>query len=212
MRPNFELNLEGYNLQVSQIEHSCNLQPATRNRSCAFTLIEVVISSALMALILVAAYVCLNAGLKGQKLIEPRVEIVQNARVAMAIVTADLRGACSLSQDYQFLGVRRQVGEMDADNVDFATHNYTPRRPREGDFCEESLYLDRDPETGQYSLWRRRNPTIAPDPLAGGSNEEIAKGLVGFRLEYTDGVEWFDTWGDINPRKQETSRKIQSNT
>jgi hypothetical protein len=174
-------------------------------------LIEVVISAGLMALILVAAYVCLNAGLTSQKLIEPRAEIIQNARVAMAILTADLRGACPLSKENQFIGMHRVLGERDADNLDFGTHNYTPSQPREGDFCQESIYLDGDPETGQFSLWRRRNPTIAPDPLSGGSKEEIAKGLVSVRFEYSDGLDWYDTWGEVKPGKRETSQKVQPN-
>jgi hypothetical protein len=91
----------------------------------------------------------------------------------------------------------RMVGDIEADNLDFATHNYTPRHAREGDFCQESFYLDKDPETGQFSLWRRRNPTIALDPLAGGSREEIAKGVVGLKLEYFDGTDWFDSWGEV---------------
>jgi prepilin-type N-terminal cleavage/methylation domain-containing protein len=177
----------------------------------AFTLIEVVISSALMSLILVAAYVCLNAGLNTQKLIEPRADVIQNARVAMAILTADLRGACALSKEYQFLGMRRLLGEMDADNLDFATHNYTPTRPGEGDFCQESIYLDRDPETGQFSLWRRRNPIIAPDPLSGGSKEEIAKGVVGVRFEYFDGLDWYESWGEIKSGRRETTQRLQPN-
>jgi len=176
-----------------------------------FTLIEVVISAALMSLILVAAYMCLSAGLSSQKLIEPRAEIMQNARVAMGILTADLRAACPLSKDNQFLGMRRLLGDKDADNLDFATHNFTPSHPREGDFCEESIYLDADPETGQLSLWRRRNPTIAPDPLSGGSKEEIAKALVGVRFEYFDGLDWYDSWGELKPGKKETSQKSQPN-
>ena len=83
--------------------------PAGRRRSQGFTLIEVVISSALMALILVSAYLCLHAGLNSQKLIEPRAEIIQNARVAMALLTADLRGACPLAKDFQFLGTPRRL-------------------------------------------------------------------------------------------------------
>ena len=177
----------------------------------AFTLIEVVISSALMALILMSAYLCLSAGLNSQKLIEPRAEIIQNARVAMAILTADLRGACPLGKDYQFLGERRLLGELEADNLDFATHNYTPRRPQEGDFCEVSVYLDQDRETGQFSLWRRRNPMIAPDPLSGGSREEIAKGVVGVRFEYFDGFDWYQSWGESKPAKRESSQKLQPN-
>ena len=162
----------------------------------AFTLIEVMISSALMALILVSAYLCLSAGFSAQKLIEPRAEIIQNGRVAMAMMTADLRAACPLAKSDDFLGVTRTLGDIEADNLDFATHNYTPRRAREGDFCQESFYLDKDPETGGFSLWRRRNPTIALDALSGGSKEEIAKGVVGLKLEYYDGLDWYDSWGE----------------
>ena len=188
---------------------------STRTSHCircgAFTLIEVVISAGLMSLILVSAYLCLNAGLSSKKMIEPRAEIIQNARVAMNLLAADLRGACPLAKEYQFLGVHRLLGEMDADNLDFATHNYTPRHPHEGDFCEESFYLDQDPETGKFSLWRRRNPTIAPDPLSGGSKEEIAKGVVGVRFEYFDGLDWYDTWGELPSGKRQTSEKVQPN-
>src|SRR6266481_551267 len=40
-----------------------------------FTLIELVISAALMSLILTAAYFCLSAALSGQRLLEPRAEV-----------------------------------------------------------------------------------------------------------------------------------------
>jgi hypothetical protein len=98
---------------------------------------------------------------------------------------------------------------VEADNLDFGTHNYTPRRAREGDFCQESFYLDKDPETGQFSLWRRRNPTIALDALSGGSKEEIAKGVVGLKLEYFDGLDWYDSWGEekSSDKKQNSARE-----
>jgi prepilin-type N-terminal cleavage/methylation domain-containing protein len=180
-------------------------------RNSAFTLIEVMISSALMALILVSAYLCLGAGFSAQKLIEPRAEIIQNARVAMAIMTADLRAACPLSKDDGFLGMTRTVENIEADNLDFATHNYTPHRAREGDFCQESFYLDKDLETGQFSLWRRRNPTIALDALNGGSKEEIAKGVVGLKFEYFDGTDWYDSWGEVKERGKDQSSNAEKN-
>ncbi|HEX9047966.1 MAG TPA: prepilin-type N-terminal cleavage/methylation domain-containing protein, partial [Verrucomicrobiae bacterium] len=165
--------------------------------TAAFTLIEVMISSALMALILVSAYVCLGAGFSAQKMVEPRAEIFQNARVALALISSDLRAACPLSKNNDFLGMPRTLGDIQADNMDFGTHHYTPRHAREGDFCQESVYLDKNPETGQCSLFRRRNPTIGLDDLSGGSKEEIAQGVVGFKLEYFDGYDWFDTWGQV---------------
>ena len=176
-----------------------------------FTLMEMVISAALMSLILVTAYLCFDAGIRGRRMIEPRVEVFQNARVAMSLISADLRSACPLSKDFDFLGIHRMVGSMPGDNLDFATHNYTPHRDREADFCETSFFLDKDPETGRFSLFRRRNPIPAPDPLSGGSREEIATGLLGTRFEYFDGLDWYDTWGDETGKKQEASNRDQPN-
>ena len=101
----------------------------SRRNTAGFTLIELVISAGLMAIILVSAYLCLQACFSSQNLIEPRIDVFQNARVAMALMTADLRSACVLSKESQFVGMHRMSAEVEADNLDFATHNYTPRRP-----------------------------------------------------------------------------------
>lgn len=171
---------------------------AIRNRpfAPAFTLIELVISAALMAVILTGAYACLSAGFSGQRIVEPRADALQQARVALDRISADLRAACPLPRGAAFLGVRRLIGTIDADNLDFATHHYTPHKPGSGDFCEESLFVERDPKRGRCTLWRRRNPTMAFDPLSGGSREALATGLSGFRLEYFDGYDWYDSWGE----------------
>ena len=187
-----------------------NIICASTNR--AFTLIEIVISSALMALILVSAYLCLSAGVAGKKIVEPRADIFQTVRVTLALLSADLRGACPLPGDSEFLGMKRMVGETEADNLDFATHNYTPRRAHEGDFCETSYYVEQDPQSGYFSLWRRRNPTLALDPMAGGSKEEIAQDIVGVRYEYSDGEDWYDDWGEVKGKdKAANSQSDQSN-
>jgi prepilin-type N-terminal cleavage/methylation domain-containing protein len=179
--------------------------------SSGFTLIEVVISTALMALTIVAAYLCFSASLSTQKALEPRLEVIQNARVAMALLAADLRSACPLDKDTPFLGIHRELASTVADSIDFATHNYTPKNPREGDFCETSFYLQEDPETGRFSLWRRRNPTIAPDPFSGGYREEIATGVLGLGFEYYDGLDWYSSWGEMNGAKAQTSQKDRPN-
>jgi hypothetical protein len=135
-------------------------------------------------------------------MIEPRIEALQSARVALAMMSADLRSACSLSPDFDFVGEQRTLNEMEADNLDFATHYYVPKRSSEGDYCEVSYYVDKGREPGRFSLWRRRNPHIAPDPLSGGSKEEIVPGLRGLTLEYYDGLDWYDNWGDASVKKK----------
>jgi type II secretion system protein J len=177
-----------------------------------FTLLEMVISSALMVLILVSAYLCLSSSISSRKLIESRADVAQSARVAMALLTADLRAACPISKDIAFLGMPRTLGDVQADNLDFATHNYSPGRAREGDFCEVSYFLEKERQSGKYCLYRRRHPAIAIEPLSGGNREEIARGLQGVKFEYYDGYDWFDDWGDPDGRKKaETSLKTQFN-
>jgi hypothetical protein len=171
----------------------------TRRRSPrvgAFTLIELVISSALMALIMVSGYLCLSSALSSQKMIQSRAEVAQSARVALAMISADLRSACLLSKDFQFVGMDRMLGDIETDNLDFGSRNYTPRRLGEADFCEVSYFVGPDPESGKLCLWRRRDPTLDDEPLAGGSREQVVHGVRGVRFEYYDGWEWFDEWGD----------------
>src|SRR5688500_12666083 len=92
-----------------------------------FTLIELIISGGLMSVILVSAYLCLSAGTSSQRMVEARSDAVQSGRVALAVIAADLRNAVPLSKEKEFIGMRRTLGETDADNLDFATRNYTPR-------------------------------------------------------------------------------------
>jgi type II secretion system protein J len=178
----------------------------------AFTLIEMVVSAAIMSIILTGAYLCLSSGLRSQKVVESRADMVQNARVALGLICADLRCARPLSKEFEFLGMQRTIGTAQGDNLDFGTGNYTPKRAREGDFCEVSYYVAEDPDSGTLTLWRRRDPTPDDEPLSGGSREEIARGVRELRLEYYDGFDWFDTWGDPSgKRKKEDSFKLQPN-
>lgn len=161
-----------------------------------FTLIEMIISGSLMSIILVSAYLCLAAGTSSQRMVEARSDAAQSARVALAMMAADLRSAAPLSKEKEFIGMRRTLGETDADNLDFATRNYTPRGAGESDWCETSYFVQKDSRTEKMVLYRRRDPSPDPEPLAGGNQEELVSGVRGLRLEYYDGFDWYDEWGD----------------
>jgi type II secretory pathway pseudopilin PulG len=178
----------------------------------AFTLVEILISVSLLALVLGAAYACLQAGFAARQVIEPRADVLQTARVAMGLLAADLRNACPLSGDSEFIGMQRTLEGVQFSNIDFATHNYRPAKRGEGDYCEISIFVDNDPETGALSLWRRRNPRIGMDPLAGGKREQLASGVRGLSFEFYDGIDWYDTWGAPDARrKYEGSARYRGN-
>jgi prepilin-type N-terminal cleavage/methylation domain-containing protein len=168
----------------------------TIERQSGFTLIELVVTGALMTIVLAGGFLCLNAGFATQRLVDSRSEALQSARVALQLIAADLRNAVPLAKDAEFLGMHRTIESLDADNLDFASRNYIPRKSRESDWCEVSYFVEEDKPTKTMTLFRRRDASRDPEPLAGGSREEIARGLRGFLLEYYDGYEWYSEWGD----------------
>ena len=170
--------------------------------TAAFTLVELMVSSALMAIILGSAYLCFSAGIDSRKMIETRSDISQTARVALELMSADLRAATPLSADNDFLGMARQVDGTDASNLDFATHHYRPLGKAQADWAEISYYIDKDMESGLLNLYRRRDPTPDPEPLIGGSKELIAENVRGLSVLYYDGFDWFETWGDPSGKQQ----------
>ena len=176
--------------------------PTDRSQGSGFTLIELILSASLSSMVLVAAYLLLNAGSQTQRLIESRIDGMQGGRIAMDLMMADLRAAVPLSAQFDFIGMNRELGDstlISADNLDFATQNYTPKFPGEGPFCEVSYFLNGPDEQGEYALWRRRDSTPDEEPLSGGILEEIVGGVVSMSIQYYDGFTWYDDWGSTNP-------------
>jgi len=167
-----------------------------RGQERGFTLVELIIGASVLAGVLLAAYLTLEAGLKSEDILEWRRDASQGARAALALLAADLRSACRLSNDVEFIGMDREIEGIEADNLDFGTRNWRPEGPGESDFAEASWFVNQDPETKELGLWRRRDPTPDLEPLAGGRTEEVMAPIAGFRLEYYDGFLWQESWGD----------------
>lgn len=167
-----------------------------RQAVSGFTLIELMISGALMAIVLAAGLLCLNAGLSSERVINERSEAVQTARVALSLIASDLRGAVRLSKEYEFVGMRREIEGIVADNLDFGTRIHQSKNATDGGFCEVSYFVERDAASETFTLFRRRDTTPDLEPLAGGTREEIVRNVRLFRVEYYDGWDWYEEWGD----------------
>jgi len=187
-------------------------QPERLESARGFTLIELLVASSIFVGVVSGAYLCLHAGLESRKEVARRADLAQTARVTLRLIAADLRSACVLDEEFEFVGMQREdlEGFPAAGNVDFATRNWRPQRRGEGNLCEVSWFVDRDPRTGDFALFRRRDPSPDEQPLAGGSREQIAAGLRYFRLEYYDGYSWYDTWGpDIEAGSDRREERIR---
>jgi hypothetical protein len=173
-------------------------RPSFAEARRGLTLVELVVSGTLVVGIVGSACLCLISGRQAGDEAERRMGVVQAARVTLDRMARDLRVACRLDREFALIGTTREQDGVVLGNIDFATRNWRPRRPGEADRCEVSWFADRDPETGDLALFRRRDPTPDEEPLAGGYREQIVTGLRAFRLEYYDGATWHDEWGSAN--------------
>ena len=177
-----------------------------------FTLFELLITVAIASMVLISAYACLRAGLMTRKEIESRAETLQSGRVALNWMVRDLRSAAPLSVESEFVGLSRMIESIEADNIDFATRYHKPAAPGETGFRETSYFLGISETTETLSLWRRTDSYRDPEPLSGGLIEEIVRNVQGLKLEYYDGIEWFDDWGSAEPQPLDaTSLLLNSN-
>lgn len=162
----------------------------------AFTLVELLISVSLMTGIMAASYVCLRAALTGRAMVNDRSDVIQSARVVMDMIASDLKAADRLSAQHEILGLDRTLEGIEADNIDFVTRHYHPQAPSEADYCETSYFVTKNPETDRFVLLRRRDASPDDKPLEGGKREALIDHLLGLKLEYYDGWDWYDDWGD----------------
>lgn len=196
----------------SNLNRQLRPQIQRQRQKIGFTLFELLITVAIASMVLISAYACLQAGLVTRKEMESRAETLQSGRVALNWMARDLRSASPLSVESEFVGLSRMIESIEADNIDFATRYHKPAAPGETGFRETSYFLGFNETTGTLSLWRRTDSYRDPEPLSGGLIEEIVRNVQGLKLEYYDGIEWFDDWGSAEPQPLDaTSLLLNSN-
>lgn len=176
----------------------CSLTLSRGAASGGFTLMELLVAATLFAGIVAVSVASLHGGSRSARVVETRSEQLQSVRAALRLLEQDLRHARVLHPRAPFHGALRAIGGRPAASLDLATHRWQPRTPGEGDYCEVSYFLAEHPQTGVVGLWRRQDPGPDDDPLAGGFVEELASGVSGFDLEYSDGITWTESWGELD--------------
>jgi general secretion pathway protein J len=181
------------------------LRRRRRHRLFGFTLIEVLISIAILAAITSLLYGAFGA-LKRSKDGLARVQDRQReARLAMARITRELQSAylsahaplnqAAIVQKTAFKGQRGTP----ADRLDFTAfaNRRLDRNAHQSDQCELSYFGSSNPDgSGTTDLVRRIDTDIDLEPDKGGRVEVLATDIDLFNLEYLDAQsgEWQDSW------------------
>lgn len=166
-----------------------------------FTLVEVLVSMGLLAVIGTVAFLSIASATNAQSVLEIEDATNQAARVAMSTLRRDLTMAyltpnTSAVNTYRtlFVGLNAQP-----DRLWFATlaHHRRVRNSREADQTEITYWLEDDPTTSNASvLLRREAPRIDQEPEKDGVIYPLAYRVKSFDLRYlnSETAEWVDEW------------------
>ncbi|AKT36711.1 type II secretion system protein GspJ [Chondromyces crocatus] len=176
-----------------------------RRRAAGLTLVEVLISIAILALIGTLIYGAFDGMSRTRKGIGEMSDRYHQGRQALSRISRELQSAF-ISRHMpvqQIYLVRKTIfaGEKSTptDRLDFTSfaHRRLMADAHESDQCEISYFAVRDPDQrGKIDLVRREAKIIDLDPQHGGVVNVLAEDIDSFTLRYLDPIsdDWVDTW------------------
>ncbi len=169
-------------------------------RCTAFTLIEVVLVTAILGMVLVSAYQILLITFQADERVTRNTQSGKIGSAILTILRRDLQGAVFQGLGAEvFLGVDGGEGEDAEDAVHFITTAPVPAPPDDegewaGDFASVGYLLANGEDEGKV-LFRRVKWNIHDQPLDGGHHYPIYERVQSLSLRYLDGEgEWQESW------------------
>jgi prepilin-type N-terminal cleavage/methylation domain-containing protein len=171
-----------------------------------FTLLEILVSIAILAVILGAIYGAYTSNVEAIQMARQHGQVNQVARIVLDRLSKELESAFIQSEnipDHVKLGITGETQEKEdkrIGRIHFTTLSSSPLAERvpQTDLCEVGYDLEEDPEDGGYVLYRREDGSPDEDIETGGGRYEVARNVAGFEVTFVDskGEEW-DQWDSI---------------
>jgi general secretion pathway protein J len=177
----------------------------SRRAARGMTLLEVMVSIAILAMIAILIYGAFDSLSRGKKGEALRADRARQGRQALARITRDVQAAfLSLHQPIN-LALNTRVTHFIAqsgspyDRIDFASfaHRRTEAEAKESDQCEVGYFVVPDPDKeGKYDLVRREQTPIDMEPKRGGTVNVVAEDVELFDVKLLDPLTglWTETW------------------
>ncbi|MBI5406782.1 MAG: prepilin-type N-terminal cleavage/methylation domain-containing protein [Nitrospirae bacterium] len=167
-----------------------------------FTLMEVLIATAILAIVLAIVY---GSFVQTKRVIaraEGAVDELRGVRVSFNRMMWDLSmaflspGASNQADENTiFVGTDDFAAGYPNDSIDFTSYanRIRSKDAMESDQIEVGYYLNRNFK-GDTVLMKREKRQIDKNPLAGGKSFELSEDVVGLNFRYLDQGAWVDSW------------------
>jgi prepilin-type N-terminal cleavage/methylation domain-containing protein len=191
-----------------------------KQRGNGFTLVEILVTTAMFSLLVTAALSVFSAGSRGAAKAKRYRDMVSRGQTALDAMTADIRAAVSYrapnpsasdtastpqstpstpspaQPETTLTALDVQFEGRDCDTLDLVIARLNPDRPSpdEGGRASIGYFLNNDPDTGPVGLLRRENRLPGDDVRSGGRTALIAPYVSELNLEFYDGTDWMDGW------------------
>ncbi len=170
-------------------------------KQAGFTLMELMLSIALLALIMIILFSSFHAVAAGKLQAEARLRSDQEARSLMWMICRELRGAVFtplIPSHVLLVGQAVKQGGMPMDSITFATLDPGHRRALDGFSAEEVVSFSAVPNPqhrGWFMLSRSErsgliqtaNPPSLPPTI-------LATNVISLHFRYFNGFQWLESW------------------
>jgi type II secretion system protein J len=170
-------------------------------RRQAFTLLELIVATAMVAIIALTLAASLGTAIKARELAENSVETGRTAALIMEHIRTDLQCALPPSRG-TFAGSFQGSDSFDergneADDLVFFSTAPSPLHPEggNGDIKQFELTLYQPENSNDHILVRRTINNLLPVAQEENPDEEVlGRNVYGFNVRYFDGSDWQDNW------------------
>jgi prepilin-type N-terminal cleavage/methylation domain-containing protein len=171
-----------------------------------FTLLEMLVAIAMVAIITASLYSALYVGFRAQRSATRAVEPARAATLTLQLLEQDLEGAMSPTGILagQFLGTDSQ-GLDGADGLAFYSSANVPIAGESGaDTRHVEFIVAAALDDAQPALYRRVTSNLLPSNAPLIREQVLCRNVKAFSLRYFDGTQWLESWdstgqGDLLP-------------
>lgn len=210
--------VENFFLKKATILMQKDSKSRLEGHSAGFTLLEMVITLAIIVGILGVVYAIFITTISGQQEIENIMDSTSLGPTIMMQIIQDLESlTIPTGEKSYFIGLDTQDSIHDTDRIDFVSTTLSlsteEDKPQFSTLNEVAYLLKRNDKESSlshlYILYRRHQTHLDEEPQKGGVLQEIYNRCRGLDLKFYDGKDWLDGWDHKEKGKLPEAVKIK---